>query len=65
MKDFDTLRFNIFDFMEKVNNRKKVLPLMTLNAIYQLGIIEGTDATWSMDEEKLGNFLNKAQGTYF
>lgn len=46
LTDFDELSFNIFEFEKKLNNRQKVLPLMTLNAMDGLNLIEGF---WAFD----------------
>ena len=55
MTNFNEISFNIFEFEKKLNNRSKVLPLMTLNALDGLNLIEGF---WSFDQDKLAKFLN-------
>ena len=44
--DFDELTFDIFKFEKELNNRRKVLPLMTLNAMDNLNLVEGF---WAFD----------------
>ena len=61
LSDFDELSFSIFEFEKKLNNRRKVLPLMTLNAMDNLNLINGF---WDFNMEKLAKFLNQVQSTY-
>lgn len=61
MENFDELTFDIFKFEKELNNRRKVLPLMTLNAMDKLNLVEGF---WAFDTEKLAKFLNQVQSTY-
>ena len=61
LKDFDEISFDIFEFERQLKNRTKVLPLMTLNALDSLNLIEGY---WPFEQEKLAKFLNQVQSTY-
>lgn len=60
--NFDSLSFNIFQFEKELNNRMKVLPVMTMNAISEMGL--NSKNAIMIDQKKLSYFLNKIVDGY-
>ena len=63
LQEFDFLKFNIFELTKNIE-RSKVLPVMTLKAMNNLNLFEGSHCHWKLDKDKIVHFLIKVQNTY-
>ena len=64
LDNFDKLEFNIFEFKETIKSRRKVLPVMTMNALYRMGLMSSAFGGYRIEEGRLEKFLDKIQCTY-
>lgn len=64
LQDFDKLDFNIFKLQNELKARRKVLPVMTLKAVNDLGLLSCNFGKTTIDEAKLDKFLDAIQNNY-